>query len=51
MSILLKTSSIKNLTEMEIRLKIDEYYYCNKTIKPNILIIDSTPPRHTIWLY
>ena len=25
---------------MEIRLKIDEYYYCNKTIKPNILIID-----------
>ena len=38
--VLLKASSIKNLTEMEIRLKIDEYYYCNKTIKPNILIID-----------
>lgn len=38
--VLLKASSVKNLTEIEIRLKIEEYYSSNSTIKPNILIID-----------
>lgn len=38
--VLLKASSVKNLTEIEISLKIEEYYSSNSTIKPNILIID-----------